>query len=341
MMRLSTLLSVDRLIDDRGLNPIATQVAAPWDPTPESVRFVRSSANFVYQALVGERPAFLRFASGHERDRAELEREVAIVHALAAAGVAVPSPLRSSTGSYVESIRTDLGLFHAAVFTALEGRVYEAEELSADACGQWGRSLARLHGELRALRSDLHVGVPGWRERLDACRRAVERHPLLSREFDHLKTELAAIPAEPATFGLIHGDFQPDNLVWGPDRIGVLDFGDVARHWYAADIAIGLADLDAVPPADLPGGILHNPRTHAFIAGYRSVREIRQEEIDRIPTFLRLHRLLLHCGLIRTLDQQAGPGVPAWMESLIERLSARLAEYQDSLARGPGERAQR
>lgn len=330
MMRMSTLLSVDRLIEDGGLNPIADQVAAPWSPSPGSVRFFRSSANFVYQVRVGERPAYLRFASGHERHRTELEREVAIVQALAAAGVAVSPPLRAGSGRYVESIRTDLGPFHAAVFTALEGEVYEADELSTDACRQWGQSLARLHGEMRELPSALEVSVPTWRDRLDACKPTVARDPLISKELADVTAELAGLPEEPDTFGIIHGDYQPDNLVWGPGRIGVVDFGDASRHWYAADIAIAVADLGE------PDGILENTRTQAFLAGYRAVREVRQEEIGRIPTFLRLHRVLLHVGLIRTLDLPAGPGLPTWMESLIDRLSGRLVEYRDSLARVPG-----
>jgi len=48
-------------------------------------------------------------------------------------------------------------------------------------------------------------------------------------------------------FGLIHFDFELDNLCWEDALIQMLDFDDCAYHWYAADITYALRDLFQTP----------------------------------------------------------------------------------------------
>ena len=51
---------------------------------------------------------------------------------------------------------------------------------------------------------------------------------------------LGALPVDRDRYGLIHFDFELDNLYWRDQTIGMLDFDDCAHYWYAADIAFWL-----------------------------------------------------------------------------------------------------
>lgn len=322
------MATVDGLIDEQGRNRVADLVAAPWAPSRRSVVFFRSSANFVYRMTLDGRLVYLRFAADAERARDRMEHEVAMVMALAETGVLVAAPVPSRRGAYVESVETGVGVFHAAAFEALHGEIRDADELSEAACMRWGQELARLHETTTALPPTLIAATPTWKEHFDACGAIAGGDPLLASEYARLASELDAVSQEATTYGPIHGDFQPDNLVWIADRIGILDFADAARHWYAADIAFAVADL-----LDAPDAAARTGHIDAFLAGYRSVRPLREEEIERLGTFSRLHRFVLHAGLLRTLDLPVDGGTPEWLRTLTARLASRLDAYRRSLER--------
>ncbi|WP_010494643.1 phosphotransferase enzyme family protein [Paenibacillus elgii] len=69
-------------------------------------------------------------------------------------------------------------------------------------------------------------------------------------------------------YGLIHYDFQTDNVFWRKKtgQLSVIDFDDSMYHWFAMDIAAALADQleDENPEGEA--------QLQAFVRGYRSVR---------------------------------------------------------------------
>src|SRR5437773_11828415 len=111
MMKLSTLYQIDRLIEESGTNPVAEQILKHWAYEPSSLRFFRSSANFVYVFHNQGQRYFLRFAASSERTRATIEAEMNILHWVAQRGLTVTLPLLSRNGNFVETVITDLGSF--------------------------------------------------------------------------------------------------------------------------------------------------------------------------------------------------------------------------------------
>jgi Ser/Thr protein kinase RdoA (MazF antagonist) len=51
------------------------------------------------------------------------------------------------------------------------------------------------------------------------------------------------LPTDDHSYGLIHGDFELDSLIWDGERAQALDFDAAVYAWYAADIAIALQDV--------------------------------------------------------------------------------------------------
>ncbi|MEP7357374.1 MAG: phosphotransferase [Anaerolineales bacterium] len=153
MMRLSTLWKVDSLIDSAGSSPLAELILAHWPHDPRSLRFFRSSANFLYTFTQESRRYFLRFADGAERSRAAIEAEIELVNWLAAAGVEVAIPVRAGNGQFVTTTETELGTFHAVVFAELPGVQFELDELDDARFHASGAALGKLHTAL--------MGYPG------------------------------------------------------------------------------------------------------------------------------------------------------------------------------------
>ena len=152
MMRLSTMLRVDCATSAEGTNPVAEAALERWRHDAGSLRFFRSSANFVHVFRVDGALHFLRLAEESERRREAIEDELALLRALGERGLPVAIPHASDRGRGVETVVTALGVFHACAFAALPGKQWdEDDELSADRLVEWGEALGRLHADAKTL----------------------------------------------------------------------------------------------------------------------------------------------------------------------------------------------
>ncbi len=335
MMKLSVMLKVDSAIDDEGRSRIADRILEPWEHEPGSARFFRSSANFVYtfskDGEKGGERCFLRFADSGERSAAEIAAEMALLRWLASQGMPVTAPVASRHGRDMETVATDAGTFHAVVFPALVGAQMEIEELSAERFERWGAALGQLHATLRQYRGSEVAARRTWRDQLALVRSVIPAdEPRLQAEYDHLSAWLAALPRTEATYGLIHGDFELDNLFWQDDgdnqTIAMLDFDECASSWYAADIALALRDLFEEAGVDLS-----NPSLRAFIRGYALRFPIEEEAVAQLPTWLRLANLTIYAKLMRALDLPAGGEYPEWIAEVQAHLERWVDTYTTSL----------
>jgi Ser/Thr protein kinase RdoA (MazF antagonist) len=121
-------------------------------------------------------------------------------------------------------------------------------------------------------------------------------------------------------WGVVHGDFELDNLAWADDRPTAYDFDEAAVSWFAANIAYALRDL-----ADQTG---HVPDEHlgqfdAFIAGYRGVRPLDEQDLSRLPLFAGLHA---SASMVRIARARGGAGKdePGWLAELRGKLTERV-----------------
>lgn len=335
-MRLSTLWRVDATIDADGGSPVAERLLEGWTHDHGSARFFRSSANFLYQFRDGGQVRFLRFAAATERTRDTIEAEMELVQALDAGGVAVAAPVPSRRGNLVETVGTDWGIFHAVVFPALAGTQFDLDERDAAGVRRWGAALGHLHSTLSADALTSSFARPTWEDHVAFILRYLPPDSAALRfEYEQLASWLAELPRGDDVFGTIHGDFELDNLVWrgdAVDTVGILDFDDSVRMWYAADVAFAVRELFAEPRTDAD---LDDPRFRAFVQGYREHRALDEASFARVPHFLRFARLLEHARIRRALDLPAGEGQADWLAALRDKLSRHVATYRAAIeARG-------
>jgi Ser/Thr protein kinase RdoA (MazF antagonist) len=280
----------------------------------------------VYVFRKGGERCFLRFAESAERTGAEILAEMALLSFLGSQGMRVSTPVASKDGRCVETVETDLGTFHAVVSAQLQGREVDIEELSTAQFEVWGATLGKLHA-LMHLYQDPNLSARGtWRDHLTLAQNYLPKdEQRVQAELDHLTSFLAALPVTETNSGLIHGDFELDNLRWQDETIAMFDFDDCSSYWYVADVAFALRDLFET------GVDLSHPSFRAFIRGYSEHYSLDEELISHLPTWMRLVNLITYAKLVRAMDLAHDQDYPEWCTSLLLKLENWIQNYKASL----------
>lgn len=302
-------------VDLDGRSPIADQIASCWGELQSPVKSYRASANFVFKAEGQGENHFLRFNHASERQAPQIEAELEFVNHLHNKGINVALPVGSSAGSLVETVSTPLGDFHAVMFKALPGEMRDISGFAEADYTAWGKALGKLHLAANGYTPD---NRSSWSDHIGQARLHIpstEKHAL--DDLATIEAKLSIYPKLPGRYGLIHYDFELDNILWAVDEIGVLDFDDCALYWYEADIAFALRDLfeDSASKVDFSNGYLL-----AFLSGYRTHMPLEDEAVQQIPLFLRLHNLVMLAKLLRSLGEDIPINEPDWARGLRAKL---------------------
>jgi Ser/Thr protein kinase RdoA (MazF antagonist) len=323
MMDIEVMRQIVDVIESGALPDVATLAMSRWDG--HALSYVRSSANYVFRFLRGERPCFLRLSPAAERTVPQMEAELAFVRHVAAHGVAVARPLPSRRGVLIETLKADRQPYHVVAFVGLQGDEFEAEELDAAQMRAWGATLARLH-----MASQTFPPQPArspWQHELRAAREALPPNERAAMQvLDAGIAWLDTLMVSPGEYGLLHGDFELDNLVWDGRQWQALDFDGAVYSWHAVDIAIALQDVWARTDAGRTEAI------ESFYAGYTAVRPLPaglREATSRILALVTAAKMgQLHRAYANTrIDERS----PEWLVTMYGRHKRWLAAKRESL----------
>lgn len=306
MMNVQTMRYIVDPIQTGEMPAVARQAAERWQG--EELRYVRSSANHIFRFTRGGKPFFLRLSHESERDPHALQAELNFILHCAGAGLAAARPIPSDNGLLIETIRSGDGVHYAVAFEGLEGDQYEAEDLDEAKIRAWGSALAALHEASGSFPAN--SARPTWLAQLRATRDTLPaEEAALAGMLESGIAWLNTLPRD--DYGLIHGDFEQDNLVWQGDRPQLLDFDAGTITWYAVDIAIAVQDFyfsGSTPQRDL------------FLDGYAAVRPLPEGTRENMP---RLSNLLLAAKIADVLHAYAttrdGVDYPEWLSEMREQ----------------------
>ncbi|MCM3273551.1 phosphotransferase enzyme family protein [Paenibacillus elgii] len=320
------MMNLRNMVQGLKSDAVALELIAHWEHDQGTLKFWRASSTFVYAVKRKRKTYFLRFSFEQETPLEQIEAELQFMQYLHRHGFPCVTPLPSVNGRLIESVQLPQGRYYGALFSKADGvPLYEVDELP---CEAWGRSLASLHALSQAY-EPTGGRRRSWREALLSAENVLHRHPHENEamaELARVKAWLESMPAAEEAYGLIHYDFQTDNVFWKEKsgQLSVIDFDDSMYHWFAMDIAAALTDQleDESPEGEA--------QLQAFVRGYRSVRPLDEAMVQAFPRFRRFAELYSFARLLASLENSELEEAPEWLDGL----KAELRQYCDEMRRG-------
>lgn len=314
MMKLSTMKKVVDTLTKEWKSSISDDILENWDHDPDSLVYVRSSANFVFKYKEKGQLRYLRFNSMDERNLAETENEMEILYFLNERDPDIVKPILSKNNRSVEIVKTPIDDYIAVVFEGYDGKMFEVEDLSEDQFYTWGKTLGKLHKTMDQLPQEMVSKRKTWKDHLGIVRERIpENDHVLLKAIEAIEKQADSLTAKT---GLIHYDFELDNLHWYPNTVKIFDFDDSAVYWYGADIAYALRDL-------FNGKIdTNNPHYKRFMSGYASEFEVDENLNQDLHVFMKLHQLYSYPRILRSLDCEIKEDTPDWIKGLTKKLTS-------------------
>ncbi len=155
-----------------------------------------------------------------------------------------------------------------------------------------------------------------WHDALDWAAAYLAEGPEQS-ECRAVADALRQLPADRQSYGLVHYDFEPDNVFFDGTDCHVIDFDDSMLHFYAIDLVQAMDELA--------------PEHHAaFLAGYYAAcPESGAKEAD-FP-LMRRFRNLYSLAWLRHALSEVPSSQPDWMPSLVNILTDKMHALEEQI----------
>lgn len=295
MMPLNLMNRILKTVDSAWRSPLIESMLERWIPDRDSIYYLRASANAVFIFRCAGKPRYFWINASTERYLNELEAEMALLNDLHEQGIPVVKPIRSEHGRLVETFDTGIAVFHGVVFEGIDGSSTTLDSLDATKIEAWGESLGKLHEAWK--RTDRIYARQTLTDHIRMIDDVLPTEDKPERRlFDNIRRRLNRLIPSKENYGLIHYDFELDNLILGDDGFHIIDFDDCMYSFYVADIAYALREiLDH-------GDILDRNIFDRFILGYRKATAISDHMLGTMPLFAALHDLMTYVRLKRAVE---------------------------------------
>lgn len=310
------MLQLKHLFHDKEL---ALEILSRWsydESQPNLMEQFRISANAVYLFTSHAKRCFLRFAHEEEKNREQILAELEFLRYLKANNYPCLQPVLSKAGNELEVMDTPNGRYYGVVFLGVPGESLSNQPLTPEILFGWGKQLGRLHRLSTDYRPSRYHRVD-YMGQLQWMAEVLDTFPdekLARRELEVIGDWLERLPKNDTNYGLIHYDFETDNVFYSPNtkEFHVIDFDDAVYHWFAMDVITALASYE---------GSNNELAQEQFIAGYRTEHQLDDERLQLRPGFSRYQRLYSYIRVIRSTRDQNFGEEPEWMVGLREKLA--------------------
>ncbi|WP_217592502.1 phosphotransferase enzyme family protein [Cohnella sp. GbtcB17] len=298
---------------------VARQFIRHWEHDPQTLKFWRASSNFVYTFERDGVRQFLRFI--HEEDNAidRIQSELDFMLYLIEHGYPTVSPIRSADGNWIEAVQSEEdGRYYGVVFEQTRGSDVSLDQMTDRQAEAWGAALGCLH-RLSESYMPGETRRGSWQDALTFISSILDRHPRevgARQELARLRERFSALPAGVGKVGLIHYDFETDNVFYEAEgsRFYAIDFDDAMYHWYAMDVASAISDLMEEDDTVAKRKIAH------FLTGYRSIKTLDEDEVRQFALFQKFADLYRFARIVRSVEEFDASGSPAWAIALNDKL---------------------
>lgn len=313
---------------------LAKEVLDHWehdiDTLDKMLSQFRISSNAIYPFCQGGELCFLRLAPVNEKMEKNITGELEFLHYLTAHEYPALEPIPAITGEWYLKLKTEWGAYYASAFKKVCGVQIEDTDMSKEVMYQYGKALGRLH----SLSADFTPKTKKWTHTdvLEWTKAALTEYNAPAAAFLELtviRNELAALPVRKDNYGLVHYDFEPDNVFYDPssNTCAVIDFDDSMYHWYALDLEQVFDCLgDKLSHAEL------QPAKEAFINGYKTEYCYSEETSKLLPIMRRFIDLFSYARLIRSVSESF-PDEPEWLVGLRKKLNIIIENLEAGISK--------
>lgn len=300
------------------------------DTLDTMLSYFRISSNAIYPFCHNGQVCFLRLTPIDEKMEKNIVGELEFIEFLIQHDYPALEPIKTLSGEKVIKLDTKWGIYYACAFKKVAGVQIEETDMSNVIMYEYGKTLGKLHalssGFKPKIKKWTHVEVLDWIEEVLSEYCAPDTVIL---ELAEVKKELANIPMRDDNYGLIHYDFELDNVFYDDKTksCAVIDFDDGMYQWYALDIEQVLDNLNE----ELDASIFQNAKDE-FMKGYESEYYYSKEVENSRPFMRRFSNLYSYARLIRCVSVHIS-NEPQWLIELRMILDNKIQKLEKGMTR--------
>ncbi|CAK7026541.1 hypothetical protein CIW83_01895 [Tissierella sp. P1] len=321
------MLKLKYLFDNRDL---AEMILENWEYDLFSLKlfdYYRISSNAIYPFQYNGKTRLLRFSPVDEKDKNNIMGELEFISYLKSREYPVLCTVPSKDNKELVEVKTPWGKYFGVVFDRVAGIQLGEIEYTQEICRKHGEYLGKLHRLSSEYKPDKRLRW-SYEDVLEWLERELEDFPnevLAKQEVKIVRDCLSKLPRDDQNFGLIHYDFELDNVFYdqSADRLNVIDFDDAMYHWYAMDIERALDNIMNETSCEN-----HSMLRENFIIGYRQEFNVSDEMLLYMPMLKRFANLYGYTRILVS-SKEVWDNEPKWMLDLRARLKSIMK--QDSI----------
>lgn len=303
------------------------------DSLDEMLQYFRISSNAIYPfwSKTHEKICFLRLSPAEEKKLDDVKSEISLIEWLIDKGFPAMIPVSMKDGKLFRQINTEWGIYNISCFEKVSGNSLKETKGTSQIVKGYGKTL----GELHALMKEYPYSEDRRNHKMLLCEiedrmQKYGASEIVRKEFEDVRKELESLPLSTSDYGVIHYDFEPDNVFYDEKKesFSVIDFDDAICCWYALDVVRALDALDEVVE-DIP----KEEAIASFLEGYRSEASFTEKQQQSMVLMRRLVRLQEYATLSHVVSEGV-EDMPDWMSNLSQKLKCQLRRLEESMNTG-------
>ncbi|WP_186786044.1 phosphotransferase enzyme family protein [Paenibacillus agilis] len=315
---------MDDAVSSEQLHDIVAIAALVFGVAPSEMIEIGGFESYVYEFSKDKKSFILKIIHRERRTKLMLLAEVDYINYLAEHGISVSRCIPTIDGQYVYKV----GQFYFVGYEKAKGDKVGEEDWGPDLFVQLGDIVGRMHrlAEVYSPSDPSYVRSQWYDEpRLNHFSELLQGQPAVITYGQKVLEQLHAFPVTSQNYGLIHYDCHRGNYFVADGQITLFDFDDMQYNWYVNDIAV---ILYYVIKGNQIGQNSQNIREFlaCFVEGYTRHRTLEREELERIPTFLKLRQFLLY---IAVSEKQAAGQLTERMKSTLDRIRGEIERNEE------------
>ncbi|MEW5923416.1 MAG: phosphotransferase [Candidatus Zixiibacteriota bacterium] len=287
-------------------NRILAEAASRYNTSPDRLRLIADSESLVYEFEVNGSGYILKILHDSHRNIDQIKGEIDWINFLIAHNFPAAGVVTSRRGNEIEIVEGEDMQFYAVAFEKAPGRPVKPSDWTDNFIDHWGEMTGLMHALAKQYRpSNKSIRRPFWHEEYSfvAAADVLADQPLVLEKHLEMVERLSSLPTDIDSFGLIHSDFEDENMYINDGRLIAFDFDESQYKWYIYDIAAILREstwrLPACRRTDDP---CSESFLKTFMQGYNRANKLDRFWLEELSFFLRLRETVVYIYYMGKVD---------------------------------------